>query len=691
MASAQSCSCFLIAFRYNARFATTKQTIASMDEKDKEIDLLKNQVAALQKIINLMPGNVYWKDRQGRYLGCNQNNAAATGFKSSADFIGKTLSELTDRKYAESIEKIDDEIMEKNQERTLEEHGRDIPGNPAIYLTRKIPLHDEQDNVIGLLGISFDITEQKRLEEEIRLIREKEKSEEIFSLRKIIALMPGNVYWKNKSGQYVGYNDNFLKIVRHLLKTTTTEIIGKTDVEILGKPAGETIVKVDQKVIETNTEWVMEENALNIDGQPAIYLSRKIPLQNSAGEIAGILGVSIDITDRKRMEEELKIAKEKAEAASRAKSQFLSITSHELRTPLTGIIGMANFLESGTLTPVEEEEYAKHILAAGKHLLAIVNDILDFAKLEADKFELVATPVDLKALIEEATMMLTATAKNKGLTLLIDYAATVPHRILGDSRALRQIIVNLVGNAIKFTAQGNVAIHVYCLQHDAKSAQLEIAVADTGVGIPEEQRELIFERFKQIESAYNRTQGGTGLGLSITKKLVGLMNGEITVKSEIDKGSTFSCVITFPLQEQAILESPWARYEANTRILVIDDTTRGEVTCKHISPAHCQTCTGDEALNNLLSAQQLNHPYDVIIIDKELASMDPFYLLRAIQLQKTLHQPLSLLLVSDASNVEKQTAIAHGFFDVLLKSHQPTTLQTALTVAWEKWSERRNK
>lgn len=651
---------------------------------DKEVTRLCEENAYLKKILALTPGNVYWKDRQGRYLGCNNNMAKLVKLASPEEVVGKSDLELIGARGATVFTKVDREVMECNEERFLEEYGNDVNGEPATYLTRKIPLHDEEGNVIGVLGVSFDITERKKMEEELRISREDAKEEELLSLKEIIALLPGNIYWKDRKGVYQGCNNNMASIYG---LSSRHEVLGKIDEDVMGAELAAPVYQLDNEVMDNDMEVSREEVGYDVNKDPAIYLTRKIPLHNRAGKVIGLLGLSFDITERKRMEEELLYAKEKAEAANRAKTEFLAVASHELRIPLTGILGLANFLNEGNLSTKEEKEYIKLILESGKHLLAIINDVLDFAKLEAEKFELAPTSLNLKELIEEVVAMLTAPAKNKGLDLLVSYESDIPHTIQGDSRALRQMLVNLVGNAIKFTQHGHVAIKVHNLERSHYTVRLQLIVEDTGIGIPADKLETIFERFEQVDSSYTRKQGGTGLGLSITKKLVELMGGNIYVTSELGKGSAFHITIEFHLQDQEAIELPWESYAAKVRVLVIDDTPRGAVICKHIGCSNCETISGDKALHTIMSAQQLGEPYDVVIVDQQLRTNEPVELLRAIRVQKNLQKPMPLLLVSSGSLKEKHIANAEGFFDVVVKPVQPIAFQTILTSAWERWIE----
>jgi PAS domain S-box-containing protein len=511
------------------------------------------------------------------------------------------------------------------------------------------------------------------------------KDQEIAYLKRIISLMPGNIYWKDAKGRYLGCNNNLAKALK---LNSPEEIIGKTDKELIGDELAQLLEPINQEVMEKQKEIAVEEKGCDNDGNTVFYLTKKIPLLNEEGKVEGMLGISLDITERIQMEENLRISKEQAEVASQAKTQFLALASHELRIPLTGILGMASFLSEENITRNDQLEYIQHIQNSSTHLLSLINDILDFSKLEANKFGLVSIPVDLGKIIEETAAMLSVNAKNKGLALWIDYAASAPTQVLGDPRALRQIIINLLSNAIKFTQEGHIGIIVKCLAKSHHTAKFKIMIVDTGVGIPADKLCLVFERFQQVDSPYTRKQGGTGLGLAITKKLIELMNGHIFITSEVGKGSCFHVEIELPTQENAIVESAWEPYEANVRILVIDDTTRGYITCNHISLANCDSVTSNEAIYTLATAHQLNQPYHIVIIDDQAFNAKPETLLQLLSKQKEIPKVMALLLTSKNTQYDQQIAEAHGFFSFILKPALPSTLQIKLTSAWEKWLEK---
>jgi two-component system sensor histidine kinase/response regulator len=513
--------------------------------------------------------------------------------------------------------------------------------------------------------------------------------DEPINLLDIVEALPGYIYWKNVRSEYMGCNRN-LAAVSGLRQSA--DIAGKKDEDFgWGVEQAESFRQDDQDVMRTGKIRITE-HILPIPRGDSSYMyvrTEKIPLYNQQGKVVGILGVALDITDRKRAEEALKEAKERAEVANNAKSQFLSVVSHELRLPLSAILGMTDFLITDNLTLKERENYLNSISAAGAHLLSLINDILDFAKLEADKFELAPAHLDLKNLIEEVTTMMAAQAKMKGLDLLINYEPTVPYLIVGDSRALRQIIVNLLGNAIKFTSTGHIIIKVLCLTQSPSHAKLELSVEDTGIGIPEDKVKIVFERFQQVDSSYGRPYGGTGLGLAITKKLVELMNGTISVSSELGKGTIFSCVMEFLLQTAAINTSPWTAYQAKVRVLVISNHLKAEIIAKNLGVTSCQTTSSpQEAMNIIITAQKLHEPYDIVILDKQLHVPQQFNLLKALQDHKTIRHPMCLLLTSSASLKERAAENAVGFFDFIIEPIQPLSMQTCLISAWERWVEK---
>jgi PAS domain S-box-containing protein len=502
---------------------------------------------------------------------------------------------------------------------------------------------------------------------------------EVEALRTVISMTPGNVYWKDPEGNYLGCNKNVADVLQ---LATPEEIIGRSDADVIGPELAEEARKIDAEVLETKQEKCLEEYGFDSNGVPATYLTRKTPLIDRHGKVQGVLGISFDITDRKYIEEKLKIAKQKAEAANQAKSHFLAMISHELRTPLTSILGFASLLEQASLTIDKKLEFTKHIIDSGSYLLSLINSLLDYNKLETNKFELVQLPLNLKELAANVVSMLNVTASVKSLPLRFEYSDQVPELVLGNNRVLRQILINLIGNAIKFTDKGHVTTRVTCLKETATSAMLEISVEDTGAGISPEEQRHIFKRFTQLGNVYTRNSSltGTGLGLAIVKKLVKLLGGKIRVQSTLNKGSTFYFTCTFPKITQH--DAPWLPYAANVKILVVQDNPGDNYIHTLLANTLYDVVANDEAVNTLLSAQQGMQPFDIMIID-HAEKTDSANLLDSLREQPDLKQPLPILISADTSLLSD-----NGNFSTITlipNSIDVKKFQNDLKDAWEKW------
>ena len=274
------------------------------------------------------------------------------------------------------------------------------------------------------------------------------------------------------------------------------------------------------------------------DGSELWTIVSTSPMFSQNGKFAGTVAILTDVTERKLAEEYLRQAKEAAEAAGRAKSQFLANMSHEVRTPMNGIIGMTDLALETKLTS-EQRDYLQTVKISAESLLTIINDILDFSKIEAGRVALDLVDFDLRDNTGETLKLLMPGANEKGLTLILEIASSVPQFVRGDPHRLRQIILNLMGNAIKFTPRGKVTLGVQEEPDSGDGVRLHFAVQDTGIGIPPDKQQLIFERFSQADNSITRKFGGTGLGLAISAKLVEMMAGRIWVESEVNQGSTF--------------------------------------------------------------------------------------------------------------------------------------------------------
>lgn len=510
---------------------------------------MNNQLDYLGEIASLLPGNVYWKNRKGIYLGCNESNAKTLGYSSSKDIVGKTIFEIFGEhmhQYAELIDKTDNEIMSSNCERTLEEYGRNKDGSILVYLTKKTPIHDDQGNVIGLLGVSLDFSAWKKIEGELQnQIKVSEQNRQITNtyLANMLANLPENFYWMDKESNILGCNENQAKLFG---LESSQQLLGKNIYDIAKivnwKPeVAEKIRQNDIKVMETRKTITIEEEII-LDGMLRTFVSYKNPLIGANNEVIGVFGVSIDITERKKFEKALVDALQKAEAANIAKSNFIRNMSHDLRTPFGGILGFATYLEN-IESDHTKKEYLGYIKLSCEKLLNLINEIISLTSLETGEQKIQPEPTNIKQIILDVETLMLAQIKNKNLEFFYNINKNVPEEIIIDKMRIHRIILNLVSNAIKFTEKGTVSITVSLndINSDNKTANLNIIISDTGIGIPDNKLNVIFERFTRLTDSFEGKYEGTGLGLYIVKQLLNELGGTIEVESQLNVGSKFKC------------------------------------------------------------------------------------------------------------------------------------------------------
>jgi PAS domain S-box-containing protein len=422
----------------------------------------------------------------------------------------------------------------------------------VLWSVETIPLGEK--NV--LLSLIFDITERKRAEEALR------QSQSL--LQTVLDTIPVRVFWKNRDLEYLGCNQSFALDAG---VNSPSEMVGKNDYQMGWREQADFYRSDDRQVLESGNPKLDYEELQMVSARNQIWLrTSKIPLRDADGIVFGVLGTYQDITERKRAETELQIyrdhleelvatrtaelaaALDAAEAANRAKSLFLANMSHELRTPLNAILGFSTLMRREAILTDRQREHLDIINRSGAHLLGLINDILDIAKIEAGRVQMERAPFDLGALFREVTDLMHGRATEKGLQLLLECAPEAPRFVRGDATKLRQVLVNLLGNAIKFTVKGGVALRLG-VGPETVGTRLLIEVEDSGPGIAPEDQTRIFEPFVQASPA---GQQGTGLGLAITRQFVELMGGRIGVTSPWGQGSCFR--VELPIEVAAELE-----------------------------------------------------------------------------------------------------------------------------------------
>ncbi len=483
------------------------------------------------------------------------------------------------------------------------------------------PLRDATDAVVGAHGIARDVTAEVKAREALEELARRNSL-----VRSLINVSDDMVFYKGVDLVYKGSNHAFSAFFD---LDDDDDLAGRTDYDLFPEELAAASRARDREVMDRRTA-IRYEAHYDIEAPHRVWETVETPYVSDDGEVLGVLGIAREMTAWKQAQERIEGMAEEAERAARMKSAFLANMSHEIRTPMNGVLGMSELLQDTPLSS-EQRQYVDVIRSSADNLLRILNDILDFSKIEAGRLSLDAIPFNLHKEIGDAVRVLAIPASRRGNELMVDIAADVPCWVEGDPGRLRQILTNLVGNAVKFTQDGEVEVGVRRLPTpEGEPARVRIQVRDSGIGIAEDKLTLIFQEFSQADVSVSRRYGGTGLGLAISRKLVNMMGGEMTLESKENEGSTFTFDVILPSCEPPAEARPLADRGpvdlTGVRVMVVDDNQTNRRILRGVlresgALVHLAD-SGAAALDRLDELDAARTPPDLIVMDVQMPEMD---------------------------------------------------------------------
>lgn len=520
-------------------------TVQDISKRKRAEHALMDSEALYHSLVENISQNIFRKNVDGVFTFANTKFCETLG-RPLDEIVGKTDFDFFPQALAEKYTLDDKTVLKTLRPLEATEAYQDAAGERFYVHVIKTPLYAANGDVIGVQGIFHDVTAQKKTEEALAFERDLHEA--------LMSSSPDRIYYKNIDLKYIKLSRAF---IRDLGFTSADQAIGKTDYDIYPREKAEEYQKEDLQIIKTGRPLINKEEQ-GSGGDPtesAWVLITKFPIFNQRGETTGVVGILRDITQLKRAEFELADARDAALESARVKAEFLANMSHEIRTPMNAIIGNTELLVQGALSD-EQRELAQASIQSAEALQALMNDILDFSKMEAGKLQIESIPIDVGALAESSLEIFIQTTNRKGIELYGCVKTDVPRRLQGDPVRIRQILINLLNNAVKFTNQGEIRVDVSVKKQSKHRTTILFEVSDTGIGIRKEVIPKLFQAFTQADGSMARRFGGAGLGLAIIKHLIHLMKGDIGVTSEPNKGSSFWFEIPFLNIEEDIKAEP---------------------------------------------------------------------------------------------------------------------------------------
>jgi len=612
-------------------------------------------------------------DLNGRITFVNKRITTFTGFQPS-EMIGRHFSSLVDKDWVQTTnEKLRKQFQLRQAESDIS-YPLSVKSGNRIWVEQSSVILMENGEPQGFQCIVKDITEKRRIESELKKI-EFEREEHQFRLQSILDNTPLIIFIKDLNGRYLLANKSF----KDAFNSTSEQIIGKTDFDLVSEENAKRYKEIDEYVIREQKNVEVEET-IELAGVTKNLLIVKFPLFDKNNNIYGISGIASDITERYLYGLHLIEARQKAELAEQLQEQFLANMSHEIRTPMNGIIGMTNILLNSPMSN-EQKDFVHIIKKSSDSLMVLINDILDLSKIKAGKLRIENIDFRLRETVEQTISTFRVLINDKGLKLRTSVDLSIPDSLTGDPHRLNQILNNLISNAIKFTAAGEISFEIKPINHIENEIELLFSISDTGIGIPQEKLESIFESFSQAESGTSRKFGGSGLGLSITKKLIEMQNGSIEVKSIPGKGTDFNFTIKYAIPAHTVAKQ-YDNIKQETlnegglsgkRVLVVEDNEANQKVIYHMLDKI--GIDADLADNGKVAIKLLEDgfQYDLVIMDLQMPEMDGFETTEYIRQNLKLTIPIIAMTASALRN-EKIKCMELGMNEYLNKPFVPADL-----------------